>query len=175
MAGMVQDNLRCCQVVSLAEPVLNLARSTDERRELQILVGEFGEFDASQPALKLVSKGRTLHRPEGLHVALLPHTVERLESRRSELPSGCREVEISVRRRADDLAPTRSKVPVEFLGVAQGQRHHERVADGVPMERRSLPKSARQKHANRPFIDRLEQVGMAQQEHPKVVRYLARR
>ena len=67
---MVQDNLRACEVVSLSEPVLNSAWRTDERCELQVLAGEFGELDAALAPLKLVSKSRALHHPQGLNAAL---------------------------------------------------------------------------------------------------------
>jgi hypothetical protein len=42
------------------EALLNPLGCADERCELQILVGEFGEFDAALAALELVSKGATL-------------------------------------------------------------------------------------------------------------------
>ena len=39
-----------------SEPLLNPARRADERGELQVLVGEFGEFDPPLAALELVSE-----------------------------------------------------------------------------------------------------------------------
>ena len=70
--------------------------TADEWRELQILVPEFGEFDAALAALELVSEDRALHRPEGVHAAALPQAIQRLEPRRAELPSGRREVKVWV-------------------------------------------------------------------------------
>src|SRR5438093_13358290 len=105
---------------------------------------EFRKFDPAPTALKLVSERRALHRPERLDAALLPHPIQRLESRRGKLPSGCRHVEIGVWMRTHELALARPKIPIEFLILSGGPRHQQGVTHGVPIEARRPEESPRQ-------------------------------
>ena len=73
------------------DTVLNRVGTTDEWGELQILMPEFGEFDASPSALEMVSQDRALHRPEGVNAVVLPYPIQRFEPRCAELASGRRE------------------------------------------------------------------------------------
>jgi len=112
------------------EPILHRVGTADVWRELQILVPKFGEFDAALAALELVSEARALHRPEGVHAAVLPQPIQRLEPCRAERSSGRREVEIPGSCRADDLTPTRPEIPVERVGLPglNGIRNVSRTA-----------------------------------------------
>ena len=149
--------------------------TADEWGELQVLMPEFGEFDTSPPTLELVSKDGALHRSEGVNAVVLPHVMQRLEPRRAELSSGCRDVEGRVPCWAHGLTPPCPEVPVELFGVVRGQRHQEGVPNGVPIKRRPLAESAREEDTNGPFVDRLEQRRVPQEEHPKVGGHLAGR
>src|SRR5712692_445582 len=102
---------------------------TDEWRELQILMREFGQFDAAPPALQMVPQDGSLNRPQGLDAALLPQAVERAEPRRAEPSRGRGEIQIAPWRRAGHLPLTPPKIPVELLHFRRCQRHHEGIPD----------------------------------------------
>jgi hypothetical protein len=88
--GMVEDNLRGDRVVPLVEVALDRVGCADERRELQVLVGKFGEFDAPLAPVELVTERRHLHRFDGVNAPLLPHAIQGSEPRRAKLSSGRR-------------------------------------------------------------------------------------
>ena len=116
--------------------MLDAGEAADKGCELQVLVREFGEFDPSPTSLELVSEDGSLHRPKGPRPFLTPHAIERLEPGRLEPASGRLEIEIRVWRRAHHLASTAAKIPVELVSLAGRQRHQERVANGIAVERR---------------------------------------
>src|SRR5688572_8178648 len=99
--------------------------------------------------------------------------MERAEARRAELLGARCEVQIRVRRRVGRQALARSKEPVELVDLTWRQRGSERVSDGIAIERHRLPKSARDEEADRPFVDCLEEVGMAQEKQPELGGHLA--
>ena len=122
-------------------------------------MGQFGQFDAPPSSLQLVALGDGLRGPEGMYTLALPSPMERSESRRAELPRAGREVQIRVRRRVGRPALARSKEPVELVNLLRCQRRRERIPDSVAIEGRSLPQSAWDEEADRPFADRPEEVG----------------
>ena len=90
----------------------------DQRSELQVLVRQFGEFDAPIAPLELLTERRYLDRAEDVNAALLPRAIQRSEPCRAELSAGCRQVPIGVWRWADQLALPRAKVPVSCSRLA---------------------------------------------------------
>ena len=67
-----------------------------------------------------------------------------------------------------------TKEPVELFDLSWRQWGGERIADGIAIQRRRLQKSARDEEADRPFVDRREEVGMAQEKQPELGGHLAR-
>ena len=106
--------------------------------ELQVLVGEFSEFDAARSVLQLVAETHGLGGPEGGYTLAFPPPMERAEARRAELLGARRDVQIWVGRRVGRAALARSKEPVELVDLRWRQRRAKRIPDGMAIERRRL-------------------------------------
>ena len=76
--------------------VLSAQGGADERGELQVLVAELDEFDASPAPLQVLSEPCQLHGLQCLMTPLPPRAVERLEPRRAVRPGGHQGGEIRV-------------------------------------------------------------------------------
>ena len=135
--------------------------------ELQVLTRELHEFDAPLTSLQLVAERRGLRRPESGQTLGFPSPLERAEAGGAELlGAGC-DSQIWVGRRLRRAALARSEEPVEFVDLMWHQPRAERIPDGIAIECGRLPKPARDEEADRPFVDRFEQVRMAQEKQPK--------
>src|SRR5262245_15917473 len=135
--------------------------------ELQVLTRELHEFDAPLTSLQLVAERRGLRRPESGQTLGFPSPLERAEAGGAELlGAGC-DSQIWVGCRLHRTALARSEQPVELVDLMGHQRRAERVLDRIAIERLRLPKSARDEDTDRPFVDRLENVRMAQEKQPK--------
>src|SRR3954465_7413888 len=96
--------------------------------ELQVLMRELHEFDATFTSLQLVAKRRGLRRPESGQTLGFPSSLERAEAGRAELlGAGC-EGQIRVGRSLRRTALARSEEPVELAHLVWHQPRAERIA-----------------------------------------------
>src|SRR4051812_35062211 len=136
--------------------------------ELQVLTRDLHEFDATFTSLQLVAKRRGLRRPESGQTLGFPSSLERAKAGRAELlGAGC-EGQTPVGCRLRRTASARSEEPVELLDFIRHQPRAERIPDGIAIECARLPKPPRNDEADRPFVDGLEQLRMAQEKQPKL-------
>src|SRR4051812_13505037 len=142
--------------------------------ELQVLTRDLHEFDATFTSLQLVAKRRGLRRPESGQTLGFPSSLERAEGGRAELLGAGGDGQIRVGRRLRRAASARSEEPVELVDFMWHQPRAERIPDGIAIECARLPKPPRNEEADRPFVDGLEQVRMAQEKQPELGGHVAR-
>jgi len=150
--------------------VLNLSRlrDADQGGELQVLMREFSALDAAPSAFYLVAETHRSGGPEGWCPFNFPSPMKRAKAGRAELLAGARQGQTGVWRRVSRLALARSKEPVELVNLLRCRGRHERIPDRIAIEGGRLSKPAWDEETDRPFIDRLEQVRVPQEEQSEL-------
>lgn len=146
----------------------------DERRQLQVLVWEFSEFDTRLAAQELVTHDRRLRGPEGAIPALQPQAIQRFEARRGDFRATIGRSK-SPSRPGHTSSPRLARKCQSSSSISRGINRFMKAAHGVPIERRRLSESARQKDPDGPLMHARQQIPMSQHKDAEGHLVLARR
>src|SRR4051812_29612093 len=100
---MEGDNLPGAKVVPPHFPICCCSRDANQRGELQVLMGELDEFDATATLMQLVTEHVRLGREDGSIAFSKPYPFEQSKPRRLELLSGRCQVQMGVQIRVPVL------------------------------------------------------------------------